>query len=207
MRRHPVASHGPARLFHYHATPIISFLFPTCTLPPTFDHCPLSCRSTTLTRDFAALGSVSEIPPSIPLSSCRTRSLRGTHFDLDDFSAFSLCATPLRLQQHDCSPTTLSLIPRRRCCSIVDTHLTLHRRSIEPPTSAGLHDLHPHHRLFGPIQFGLHSASRRPSLVYSIVNTLQLPIRHRSFKQKVCLTYGWQRRTRRGQAASNRGTQ
>lgn len=32
VRRHPVASHGPARLFHYHATPIISFLFPTCTL-------------------------------------------------------------------------------------------------------------------------------------------------------------------------------
>jgi hypothetical protein len=35
VRRHPVASHGPARLFHYHATPIISFalscLSPTCT--------------------------------------------------------------------------------------------------------------------------------------------------------------------------------
>ena len=29
VRRRPVASHGLARLFHYHATPIISFLSPT----------------------------------------------------------------------------------------------------------------------------------------------------------------------------------
>lgn len=51
VRRHPVAFHGPARLFHYHATPIISFLSPTC---PPHDHAgphPLSCRPTTLTRD------------------------------------------------------------------------------------------------------------------------------------------------------------
>jgi hypothetical protein len=46
VRRHAVASHGPARLFHYHATPIISFAL-SClhsTLPPA--HPPPCCPTT-----------------------------------------------------------------------------------------------------------------------------------------------------------------
>ena len=55
----------------------------------TLAHIPLAAALRLSRETFAALGSVSEIPPSIPLSSCRTRSLRGTHFHLDDdFSAF-----------------------------------------------------------------------------------------------------------------------
>lgn len=51
VRRHPVASHGPARLFHYHATPIISFPTSHYYSPSTL---PIALAAALRTRDIAS---------------------------------------------------------------------------------------------------------------------------------------------------------
>ena len=119
-----------------------------------------------------------------------------------------VCATPIPTPTtHYCGPTTLSHIPREHCWQRC-LHASPTPQTVNPTTDIRRTTrLAPHHRPFGPIQFGPPSClativARALDRKYSSIDYSPWTLQAEGMSH-----LGRQRRTRRGHAISNRGTQ